>query len=70
MIELRKIGEDLYEVTASPPHVDEAWSSKEPIGARELIDRLLGRGAHVIDVHDALSAQDPDWDAKARGRNS
>jgi hypothetical protein len=70
MIELRKIGEDLYEVTASPPHVDEAWSSTEPIGAHELIDRLLGRGAHVVDVMDELHAQDPDWDAKARGRNS
>jgi hypothetical protein len=70
MIELRKIGEDLYEGTASPPHVDAAWSATEPIGARELIGRLLGRGANVIDVMDALYAQDPDWDAKAHVRNS
>lgn len=70
MIRVRKTGEDLYEATASPPHVDEAWSATEPIGARELIDRLLGRGAHVFDVMDALKAQDPDWESKARGRNS
>jgi hypothetical protein len=67
---VRKIGEDLYEVTASPPHVDEAWSATGTIGARKLIDGLLGRGAHVVDVMDALYAQDPDWETKARGRNS
>jgi hypothetical protein len=64
---VKKIAEDLYEASATPPEVDEAWSTTEPISAHRLIKQLTDRGCHTIDIADALNEQDPEWIEKAQG---
>jgi len=44
MLEVKKVGEDLYVAIATPPEVREPWSTNEPIGANELISQLSNRG--------------------------
>jgi hypothetical protein len=66
MLQVKKVAEDLYEAMATPPELVEAWSTKLPISANELINQLSNRGCHTTDIADALNAQDPDRGAKAQ----
>ena len=70
MLQVKKVAEDSYESAATPPEVVEAWSTKVPIGANELINQLSNRGCHTTDIADALNVQDPDWGAKAQRSRS
>ena len=66
MITVRKISDDTYEVSATPPHVQEAWSSTKPIHGHQLVRELIERGAHQQDIGDAIYEQDPRWVEKSR----
>jgi hypothetical protein len=37
------------------------WSTSEPMNTDKLIEELLKRGIHQIDIGDAFYAADPDW---------
>lgn len=67
MLEVKKIGEDLYVAIATPPEIDEAWFTSEPLSARKLIKQLSKRGGHSTDIADAMNQQDPAWIQKAQG---
>jgi hypothetical protein len=68
MLEITKVSEDLYLATATPPEVNEAWSTQKPISAHRLLKQLIDvRGGHSSDVGAALYAADPEWVAKAQG---
>lgn len=70
MLEIKKVGEDLYLATATPPEVDQSWSTPEPLSARRLLKELIDvRGGHSSDIGAALYAADPEWMAKAKGAN-
>jgi hypothetical protein len=60
-LNVRKVANELYEATATPPHVKSAWSTTEPISARHLIEELKSRGCHQQDIGDAMYEQDPNW---------
>jgi hypothetical protein len=66
-LNVRKMINGLYEVKATPPHVNEAWSSSEPVSVQRLIDELKARGCHQQDIGDALYEQDPKWVEKLKG---
>ena len=51
----------LYKAEATPPHVDNAWSTAEPLTARVLVHELQIRGCHQQDIGDAMAEQDPNW---------
>jgi hypothetical protein len=57
---VRKEANGLYEAKATPPHVENNWSTTEPIPARRLIEELRARGCHQTDIGDALYEQDPE----------
>jgi hypothetical protein len=68
MLEIKKVAEDLFLAIATPPEVDEAWSTPEPLSARRLLKELIDvRGGHSSDIGAALYAQDPEWADKAQG---
>jgi hypothetical protein len=67
MLEVKKVGEDLYVAIATPPEVNEVWFTPEPLSANKLIKQLANRGAHSIDAADAMNQQDPEWIQKAKG---
>jgi hypothetical protein len=56
-----KISEAYYRATATPPHVNESWSSTEPLRMHKLCDELIARGAHQTDVGDAIDQADREW---------
>ena len=60
-ITVTKISEALYTATATPPHVQNAWSTTEPLRANQLWQELLVRGGHQIDVGDAFDEADWNW---------
>jgi hypothetical protein len=60
-LSVKKISMELYEAMATPPHVNSAWSTSEPISAKQLIDELKARGCHQQDIGDALYEQDSNW---------
>jgi hypothetical protein len=60
-LNVSKTESGLYEAIATPPHVKDAWSTKEPISAQQLIHELRARGCHQQDIGDALYEQDPKW---------
>jgi hypothetical protein len=66
-IKVTKISDDLYTATATPPEVQEEWSTIEPLSARRLIKELSNRGGHSTDIADAMNEQDPAWIEKSRG---
>jgi hypothetical protein len=43
------------------PAVSEGWMTPQAMHRDELIEELLKRGAHQVDVADAFFAADPDW---------
>jgi hypothetical protein len=58
---LKKTPNGLYEVTATPPHIQTPWSTTEPISVSRLIDELRIRGCHQQDIGDAMYEQDKNW---------
>jgi hypothetical protein len=60
-LEERKTPDGLYEATATPPHVKNAWSTTQPMPARRPVEELKARGCHQQDIGDALYKQDPRW---------
>ena len=60
-ITVTKISEALYIVTATPPHIQEAWSTPEPLRMHRLCEELINRGMHQVDVGDAIDQADRDW---------
>jgi hypothetical protein len=68
MLKISKVSEDLFVAEATPPEVNVAWSTPQPMSARKLLKQLIDvYGAHSIDAADALNEQDPDWIEKAQG---
>ena len=65
-ISVTKIADDLYMAVATPPDVEEEWSTPEPFRGRQLTRELLERGAHQTDIGDAMYRQDPLWVEKLR----
>jgi len=37
------------------------WQSKKPMSSSKLMEQLCNIGCHQVDVIDALSAADPQW---------
>lgn len=66
-ISVTKVADDLYTANATPPEVEEQWSTVEPMHGRELTRELTERGAHQTDIGDAMYRQDPLWIEKLRG---
>ena len=69
-IKVKKISDDLYlarVILPDMPAVKAEWSTTEPATGQELTRALLEIGCHQIDIHDAMSAQDPQWIEKLRG---
>lgn len=60
-LNIKRLTSGLYEASATPPHVKAAWTSSQPLPARELIKKLQARGCHPRDVGDAMYEQDPSW---------
>ncbi len=64
-IEIRKVG-DLYTARVwDPRQPGQAWATPKPMTCRRLVDLLVARGCHQIDVGDAFYEADPDWLASA-----
>ncbi|HEY3458118.1 MAG TPA: hypothetical protein VGK64_26285 [Bryobacteraceae bacterium] len=61
---VRKVENDLYTVTVTPPHSKNPWSTTERLSGRRLIEELKKQGCHPIDIADALSEVDPNWVSK------
>jgi hypothetical protein len=60
-ITVTKISEAFYTASAVPPHVDEPWSALEPLRMHPLCEELIARGAHQVDVGDAINDADRVW---------
>ena len=43
---VRKIGNDLFEAEATPPHAKQDWSTTEPLPVDRLIEQLKDHGCH------------------------
>jgi hypothetical protein len=53
---------DTYVAEVTPPHGgDRAWTTTEPLRARELIEELSRRGCHQTDIGDAFYEADEAW---------
>ncbi len=66
-ITVRKIEDDLYFVSASPPDADKEWSPAEPRSGREVTKVLQELGCHQMDIADAMNEADPKWIEKLLG---
>ena len=65
-IRVKKVSDDLYLVSATPPDVDEEWSPTEQLSGRELTRILIEKGGHQQDIGDAMYDADPMWVEKLR----
>ena len=65
-IKVTKISEAFYIATATPPQIQEAWSTLEPLRMHRLCDELVNRGIHQTDIMDAIDQADRDWIEKSR----
>lgn len=65
-LKILRVSDDLYSVSATPPDVRQEWSPAEPVSGRHLTRELIERGAHQVDVADAMNDADPDWIRKLR----
>ena len=59
-LKLWKTDEDLYEAHVTPPHVEVAWATLEPISVKRLVKELKARGCHPQDIGEALHEHDRD----------
>jgi hypothetical protein len=63
-IKITRVAKGLYSAELTLPDmpaVKTEWSTPEPMGAHQLIEELLKRGAHQTDIGDAFYAANPDW---------
>lgn len=60
-LSIKKMPSGLYQATATPPHVKDAWTTPKPLTAREVMKELEARGWHQQHIGDALYEQDPNW---------
>ncbi|MFY9852786.1 MAG: hypothetical protein WAK26_02785 [Terracidiphilus sp.] len=63
-IKINKVTELLYSAELTLPDmpaVNDEWSTPKPMGADQLIEELLKRGAHQTDIGDAFYSADPHW---------
>jgi hypothetical protein len=63
-IRIKKAGDALYSAALTLPDmpaVKAGWSTPAPMGADQLVEELLTRGAHQTDIGDAFCQADPDW---------
>ena len=68
---MNKVSEDLYSAELTLPDmkaVKDEWSTSAPLSASELVNELLSKGCHPIDIADAISEQDPKWMEKSPDR--
>ena len=63
-----KISEAFYAAEATPPHVDQPWSTAEPLRMHQLCEQLLARGVHQIDIGDAINDADREWLVRGQQR--
>ncbi|HEX5234863.1 MAG TPA: hypothetical protein VFW25_05980 [Silvibacterium sp.] len=71
-ITVKKISEDRYLAKLTLPDmkaVKAEWSTADPLSADQLVNELLSRGCHPIDIADAMSEQDPKWIEKSPDRH-
>jgi hypothetical protein len=60
-LSVKKLPNGLYEASLTPPYVKVAWTTPNPLPARDLVTELQARGCYQQDVTDAMYEQDPDW---------
>jgi hypothetical protein len=63
-IRIKKVAEKLYSAKLKLPDmpaVTAEWSTPFPMRVDQLIEELVKRGAHQIDIGDAFYAADPHW---------
>lgn len=68
---VKKVSDDLYLARLTLPDMDavkEEWSTDTPLTAGELVNELLKRGCHPVDIADAIAEQDPQWIEKSPDR--
>ena len=58
---IKKVAQNLYEATVTPPHTKRDWSTAAPLPGRSLTEQLLSLGCHQTDIGDAMYEQDPKW---------
>jgi hypothetical protein len=63
---MRKVGEDLYSVSAAAPlyRGGQTWAPEHPLNRDQIAEELMSRGYHVQDIGDAFAEADR---AKERG---
>jgi hypothetical protein len=59
-IEVRAIGNDLFEVWVTPPEAA-AWRSSTPLTPTQVLKELSARGCHSTAITDALDESGADW---------
>jgi len=63
-IRIRKVADGLYTaklILPDMPAVKASWSTPQPMGDDQLIQELVDRGAHQIDILDALDDAERNW---------
>ncbi|HEY7585488.1 MAG TPA: hypothetical protein VH866_03155 [Candidatus Deferrimicrobiaceae bacterium] len=55
---------ELYSAKVTPPHADVEWASPRPMSAQQLYNALLELGCHPVDIMDALSECNPEWERR------
>jgi hypothetical protein len=71
-IRVKKVSEDRYMAKLMLPDmaaVKAEWSTTDPLSSHDLVNELLARGCHQIDIADAIAEQDPDWIEKSPERD-
>jgi hypothetical protein len=57
---MRKVGEDLYSVSAAAPlyRGGQTWAPEHPLNRDQIAEELMSRGYHVQDIGDAFDEAD------------
>ena len=58
---------DSYSAKVTPPHADVEWASAHRMSAQQLYNALIELGCHPVDIMDALSECDPEWERREPG---
>jgi len=71
-IKVTKVSEDRYLASLTLPDmpaVSASWSTAAPLSAGQLVNELLAKGCHPVDIADAISEEDPKWIEKSPDRS-
>ncbi|HEX8711534.1 MAG TPA: hypothetical protein VF730_06650 [Terracidiphilus sp.] len=63
-IRIQKVSESSYTarlLIPDMPAVKAAWSTCEPMTVDQLFEELVDRGAHQVDIEDAIADADRQW---------